>query len=249
MKDDFLKNIKTGTNDSESAFQDIVTDLMVRNKKGKEKCQDLDDFDSESTMPGLLIPGNGEIFVDGVLLGESTVDEIRQKMALVFQNPDNQIVGVTLEEDVAFGLENLRINSKKIEESVTNSLKKVGMSKYRYRSTNELSGGQKQRLSISSVLAMKPKCIVFDEVTSMLDPTGRKDVLEIMEDSSEDKTNLVGNSINFNGENKNLNMNNTGNSIISFKSMYNNKSMVKNNIHAKNDDLREITNWSFLQNI
>ena len=77
----------------------------------------------------------------------------------------------------------------------------------------------------------------------------QKDVLEIMEDSSEDKTNLVGNSINFTGENKNLNMNNTGNSIISFKSMYNNKSMVKNNIHAKNDDLREITNWSFLQNI
>ena len=77
----------------------------------------------------------------------------------------------------------------------------------------------------------------------------QKDVLDILEDSSDDKTNLVGNSINFTGENKNLNMNNTGNSVISFKSMYNNKSMIKNNTHTKNDDLKEITNWSFLQNI
>ena len=141
----------------------------------------------------LLIPTEGQVIIDG----NNTADikklwEIRKTCGMVFQNPDNQIVGVTLEEDVAFGLENLRVDSKKIEESVTNSLKKVGMSKYRYRSTNELSGGQKQRLSISSVLAMKPKCIVFDEVTSMLDPKGRKDVLEIINElNKKDKITII----------------------------------------------------------
>lgn len=129
-------------------------------------------------MNALLCPTEGSIWVDGRdTRQESEVWNIRQTAGMVFQNPDNQIIGQVVEEDVGFGPENIGIPTKEIWERVTESLKAVGMYKYRKYSPNKLSGGQKQRVSIAGILAMHPKCIVLDEPTAMLDPNGRKDVI------------------------------------------------------------------------
>lgn len=127
----------------------------------------------------ILLPYEGNLWVDGRnTRQEELLWEIRQRAGMVFQNPDNQIIGTMVEEDVAFGPENLGVETKKIWERVLDSLKRVGMLDYRKHSPNRLSGGQKQRVAIAGVLAMKPKCIVLDEPTAMLDPIGRKEVLE-----------------------------------------------------------------------
>lgn len=133
-------------------------------------------------MNALLLPTEGTIYIDGE--DTSSVDElwkIRQKCGMVFQNPDNQIVGTTVEEDVGFGPENLGIESEEIWKRVREALDCVDMGKHCKKSPNKLSGGQKQRVAIASSLAMKPKCIVLDEPTAMLDPSGRKDVMKILE--------------------------------------------------------------------
>lgn len=132
-------------------------------------------------MNGLLIPDEGTMYIDG----KSTADvdklwEIRRNCGMVFQNPDNQIVGVTVEEDVGFGPENLGIETKKIWSIVDEALKKVDMRPFNKKSPNHLSGGQKQRVAIASSLAMKPECMVFDEPTAMLDPEGRRDIMELI---------------------------------------------------------------------
>ena len=129
-------------------------------------------------MNAILYPTEGTVFVDG----KDTQDEenhlsIRKNAGMVFQNPDNQIIGQIVEEDVGFGPENLGIETKKIWERVEESLKAVGMYEFRKKSPNRLSGGQKQRVSIAGVLAMHPKCIILDEPTAMLDPNGRKEVI------------------------------------------------------------------------
>ncbi len=129
-------------------------------------------------MNAILYPTEGTIWVDG----KDTKDEeelwnIRQTSGMVFQNPDNQIIGQVVEEDVGFGPENMGVPSKEIWERVEESLKAVGMYEFRKYSPNKLSGGQKQRVSIAGVLAMHPKCIVLDEPTAMLDPNGRKEVI------------------------------------------------------------------------
>lgn len=129
-------------------------------------------------MNAILYPTEGTIWVDG----KDTKDDdelwnIRQTSGMVFQNPDNQIIGQVVEEDVGFGPENMGVPSKEIWERVEESLKAVGMYEYRKYSPNKLSGGQKQRVSIAGVLAMHPKCIVLDEPTAMLDPNGRKEVI------------------------------------------------------------------------
>jgi len=126
----------------------------------------------------ILYPTEGTVWVDG----KDTQDEenlipIRKSAGMVFQNPDNQIIGQVVEEDVGFGPENLGVETKQIWERVEESLKAVGMYKYRKKSPNRLSGGQKQRVSIAGVLAMHPKCIILDEPTAMLDPSGRKEVI------------------------------------------------------------------------
>lgn len=129
-------------------------------------------------MNALLIPTEGTLWVDGN--DTATVEElweIRQTAGMVFQNPDNQIIGTVVEEDVGFGPENMGVPTKEIWERVEESLKAVGMYEYRKYSPNKLSGGQKQRVSIAGVLAMHPKCIVLDEPTAMLDPNGRKEVI------------------------------------------------------------------------
>ena len=127
----------------------------------------------------ILVPGEGCIEVDGIDTRKpEMVWEIRQREGMVFQNPDNQIVHNIVEEDVGFGPENLGVPTAEIWERVNDSLKKVGMYEHRKESPNNLSGGQKQRVAIAGVLAMKPKCIIFDESTAMLDPVGRREVLK-----------------------------------------------------------------------
>lgn len=126
----------------------------------------------------ILMPTEGTVWVDGMDTEDrEKVWDIRQRAGMVFQNPDNQIIGQVVEEDVGFGPENMGVPTKEIWERVEESLKAVGMYEYRKFAPNKLSGGQKQRVSIAGVLAMHPKCIVLDEPTAMLDPGGRKEVI------------------------------------------------------------------------
>ncbi len=130
-------------------------------------------------MNALLVPSEGTIWIDG---RDSSVEEnlweIRRCAGMVFQNPDNQIIGTIVEEDVGFGLENIGMPTSEIWDNVDESLNMVGMNEFRKKSPNKLSGGQKQRVAIAGVVAMKPKCIVLDEPTAMLDPNGRKEVID-----------------------------------------------------------------------
>ncbi len=126
----------------------------------------------------ILYPSEGSVVVDGMdTQDEEHLLQIRQTAGMVFQNPDNQIIGQIVEEDVGFGPENMGVPTKEIWERVEESLKAVGMYEYRSYSPNKLSGGQKQRVSIASVIAMHPKCIILDEPTAMLDPMGRREVI------------------------------------------------------------------------
>lgn len=136
----------------------------------------------------LLTPGEGTILVAGM----DTADEekhlqIRQTAGMVFQNPDNQLVAGVVEEDVAFGPENIGVESRQIWQRVEESLQSVGMSAYRYASPMHLSGGQKQRVAIAGIVAMRPKCIVLDEPTAMLDPVGRNEVIDTLHSLNEEK--------------------------------------------------------------
>ena len=129
-------------------------------------------------MNALLVPSDGTMWVDGMDTKEDEhLWDVRQSAGMVFQNPDNQIIGTVVEEDVGFGPENLGVPTEEIWQRVEDSLKAVGMIEYRHHSPNTLSGGQKQRGAIAGVMAMRPKCIVLDEPTAMLDPNGRKEVL------------------------------------------------------------------------
>lgn len=134
-------------------------------------------------MNALLLPTKGEVFVDGMITSDaSNIWKIRNKAGMVFQNPDNQLVATIVEEDVAFGPENLGIEPAEIRKRVDESLKKVNMYEYRKHAPHLLSGGQKQRVAIAGILAMKPECIILDEPTAMLDPSGRKEVMETIMD-------------------------------------------------------------------
>ena len=127
----------------------------------------------------ILLPSGGKVYVDGLdTCDEEKLLDIRRQVGMVFQNPDNQIVASVVEEDVAFGPENLGVPSAKIRERVDSALAAVGMSEYARHAPHLLSGGQKQRVAIAGVLAMRPRCIVLDEPTAMLDPVGRKEVLD-----------------------------------------------------------------------
>ena len=129
-------------------------------------------------MNALLLPSGGKIYVDGLdTLDEKNLWNIRRQAGMVFQNPDNQIVATIVEEDVAFGPENLGVDPWWNKKKSWWSLKRVGMYEYRKHAPHLLSGGQKQRVAIAGILAMRPKCIVFDEPTAMLDPSGRREVM------------------------------------------------------------------------
>ena len=139
-------------------------------------------------MNAILVPTGGTIWVDG----KDTKDpaelwNVRQTAGMVFQNPDNQIIGTVVEEDVGFGPENLGVPTDEIWKRVEDSLRSVGMLEYRKASPNKLSGGQKQRVSIAGVIAMEPKCIVLDEPTAMLDPNGRREVIRAVKKLREEK--------------------------------------------------------------
>ncbi|MBS5788732.1 MAG: energy-coupling factor transporter ATPase [Clostridioides difficile] len=131
----------------------------------------------------ILLPTEGNILIDGIdTRSEEKLWDIRQTAGMVFQNPDNQIVATIVEEDVAFGPENLGIAPKEIRDRVEKALKSVNMYEFRRRQPHLLSGGQKQRVAIAGIIAMKPKCIIFDEATAMLDPSGRKEVMRTIKE-------------------------------------------------------------------
>ena len=134
----------------------------------------------------ILTPTEGKIYIDGKDITADTVTEddvfeVRRKIGMVFQNPDNQIVATLVEEDVAFGPENLGLERSEIRRRVDDALRMVGMTEYAHHAPHKLSGGQKQRVAIAGLIAMKPEVIIFDESTAMLDPIGRREVLDIME--------------------------------------------------------------------
>jgi len=129
------------------------------------------------TMVGLLEPSQGSIAIDGVTLTPDTLYDIRKKIGIVFQNPDNQFVGVTVKDDIAFGMENLAVSRAEMLEKIAFYAEKVGMSDFLAKEPNTLSGGQKQRVAIAGILAMQTEIMIFDEATSMLDPFARKDLM------------------------------------------------------------------------
>ena len=134
-------------------------------------------------MNAILVPTDGTMWVDGKdTRKEDNIWDVRQSAGMVFQNPDNQIIGCVVEEDVGFGPENLGVPTEEIWQRVEESLRAVGMIEYREHSPNKLSGGQKQRVAIAGVMAMRQKCIVLDEPTAMLDPVGRKEVLRSVQE-------------------------------------------------------------------
>lgn len=131
---------------------------------------------------GLLLPSHGAVYVSGMdTRDEDKIWDIRQTAGMVFQNPDNQLVSAIVEDDVAFGPENIGINPVEIRARVDEALDAVKMGKYKRKAPHLLSGGQKQRIAIAGVVAIRPRCIIFDEPTAMLDPRGRKDIMEIIE--------------------------------------------------------------------
>ena len=129
---------------------------------------------------GLLEAESGEIYIDGKQLTRETIWEIRSKIGIVFQNPDNQFVGATVEDDVAFGLENQGIPREEMLQRVEKAIEQVGMLEFKDREPSRLSGGQKQRVAIAGIIALRPTIIILDEATSMLDPEGREDLMAVM---------------------------------------------------------------------
>ena len=170
---------KEQKNPGENALKEVTLEV----KQGQFLCILGRNGSGKSTfakhLNALLLPSEGTLWVDGIdTKEEDQVWTIRKNVGMVFQNPDNQIIGSVVDEDVAFGLENLGIPSEQIQKDVASALEGVGMTDYAKSSPNKLSGGQKQRVAVAGVLAMAPKCIVLDESTAMLDPRGRREVME-----------------------------------------------------------------------
>ena len=141
---------------------------------------------------GLLLPTEGEILVDGMDTNDDDlIWDIRKKIGMVFQNPDNQIVSSMVEDEVAFGPENIGIENSELRKRVDNALKSVGMYEYRNREAHKLSGGQKQRIAIAGAVAMRPDCIVFDEPTAMLDPKGRSQVMKVIRELNDQGITII----------------------------------------------------------
>lgn len=171
---------KIAINDiSLSIAEGSFTAIIGRNGSGKStlaKC-----------INALLVAGEGDVFVDGMnTKDESKIWDIRQTAAMVFQNPDNQIIAAIVEDDVAFGPENLGVEPRTIRQRVDESLESVKMWDYRKKGPHQLSGGQKQRIAVAGAIAMKPKCIIFDEPTAMLDPRGRKELVDIIKKQNQE---------------------------------------------------------------
>lgn len=136
---------------------------------------------------GLYKPTEGEIIIDGIKMRVNSIKEIRKKIGIIFQNPDNQFIGSSVEDDIAFGLENICMPREEMKEKIRIFSEKVGMIDFLEREPHTLSGGQKQKVAIASVLALNPEIIIFDEVTSMLDPKGKMEVLKLIKEIQETK--------------------------------------------------------------
>lgn len=172
-----------------------VKDVSLEIKKGEYIALLGHNGSGKSTLAklivGLLKPKSGEIIIDGIVLDEESVDRIRHKVGIIFQNPDNQFVGVTVKDDVAFGLENLKIPYEEMNERINYFTDLVGMKEFLNRNPETLSGGEKQRVAIAGALAYNPDILIFDEATSMLDPKGVKEVNEVINSLKEKKTILM----------------------------------------------------------
>ena len=172
-----------GTDDTEISSVRALTDVTLGVREGDFVAVLGHNGSGKSTLVkhinAILFPTEGTVLLVGRDTKEADpVWEIRRDAGMIFQNPDNQIIGTSVEEDVAFGPENMGVPTEELAERVTEVLERVGLTAYRLRSPNQLSGGQKQRVAIAGLLAMRPKCILMDEATAMLDPEGRKEVLE-----------------------------------------------------------------------
>lgn len=184
---DYVRTAEDGTSKSYRAIDDISFDIEAgsfvavvgRNGSGKSTLA--------KTLNGLLVPTSGRILVkDMDTADDNLIWDIRSKVGMVFQNPDNQIVSSIVEDDVAFGPENLGVPPEEIRKRVDDALKAVGMYKHRLKGAHMLSGGQKQRIAIAGAIAMRPECIIFDEPTAMLDPKGREKVMQIIRNLNEE---------------------------------------------------------------
>lgn len=140
---------------------------------------------------GLLAPNEGEIYIDDELLTNKSVRKLRKKIGLVFQNPDNQFIGATVEDDIAFGLENRRVPRNEMQEIINNYAKRVGMELFLSKEPSHLSGGQKQRVAIAGALALNPEILILDEATSMLDPKGKSDIRGLINEMKKNNPNLT----------------------------------------------------------
>ena len=178
-KQPILKNVNINVNKGEYVA------IIGHNGSGKSTLAKL--------FNGLLVPDSGKITVDGITATDKkSLFEIRKKVGVVFQNPDNQLIASIVEDDVAFGPENIGVPRKEIGERIDFALSSVGMQKYRHSSPTRLSGGQKQRIAIAGVLALKPDLLILDESTAMLDPQGRKDIMKVVNKlNKEEKVTII----------------------------------------------------------
>ena len=181
-----FQNVTFGyTDDSESQVveENVIENMNLKIEKGDFVAVLGHNGCGKSTLAKLcnaiVVPQSGRVLIDGIdTADEAKLYDIRRKVGMVFQNPDNQIVATIVEDDVAFGPENLGVDPEEIRVRVDEALKSVGMYEFRHSEPHKLSGGQKQRVAIAGIIAMKPQCIVFDEPTAMLDPRGRKEVMK-----------------------------------------------------------------------
>ena len=186
-----IKNLtfeyRSGSEDKEAKKERAIDGVNLSIDKGEFVAVIGKNGSGKSTLAkminGILLPKDGSVTVDGMLTeDQDKIYDIRSRVAMVFQNPDNQIVSSIVEDDVAFGPENLGIQPDEIRIRVDEALKSVDMYDYRHKAPHRLSGGQKQRIAIAGAIAMKPECIIFDEPTAMLDPDGKRKVMEIIKD-------------------------------------------------------------------
>ena len=179
-----IKNLKFKYNQDQTSY--TLNDVSFHVKHGEWLSIEGHNGSGKSTtarlIGGLLVADSGQIIVDGQELTEETVWDIRDKIGMVFQNPDNQFVGATVEDDVAFGLENKGLPYKEMVSRVQEALSFVGMMDFKDREPARLSGGQKQRVAIAGIIAMRPSILILDEATSMLDPEGRQELIQYIED-------------------------------------------------------------------
>ena len=186
-----IKDLSFGYNDDTPVLKDINltikqgewVSILGHNGSGKSTLSKL--------IIGLLKADKGEIIVDGITLNEETVYEVRKKIGIVFQNPDNQFVGVTVEDDIAFGMENLCFERDDMINRIKEYSEKVSMSEYLKKEPHNLSGGQKQRVAIAGILAMNTDIIIFDEATSMLDPKGRDKIMEYIKEINDSGVTVI----------------------------------------------------------